>query len=227
MKLRLARYSALISATSAFELESLVRGLLVHYFFHVSNKPIVEVVGGDPSQPRLLNLLSPTVFKGRGRIRLASTAVFGWVSSPGSYSCSYLEARNPDALIEIGERSTVNNSASLIAEGAGISIGARCLIGTEFQALDTNAHDLVPGRRHLPDPRTRQVLVGNDVFIGSRVTLLKGCRIGDGAVVAAGSVLPPGFEVPPLAIVAGNPARVVGRVSDRRQQVPVADVEMK
>jgi acetyltransferase-like isoleucine patch superfamily enzyme len=83
----------------------------------------------------------------------------------------------------------------------------------------------VPGRRHLPDPRTRQVLVGNDVFIGSRVTLLKGCRIGDGAVVAAGSVLPPGFEAPPLAIVAGNPARVVGRVGDRGQQVLVADVE--
>ena len=224
MKLRLARYSALISATPAFELEALVRGLLVHYFFHVSNKPIVEVVGGDPGQPRLLNLLSPTVFKGRGRIRLASTTVFGWVNSPGSYHCSYVEARNPDALIEIGDNTTINNSASLIAEGAGIRIGARCLIGTEFQALDTNAHDLALGRRHLPDPQTRQVVVGDDVFIGSRVTLLKGCRIGDGAVVAAGSVFPPEFEVAPLSIVAGNPARVVGRVGQVRQEVSIDHV---
>jgi carbonic anhydrase/acetyltransferase-like protein (isoleucine patch superfamily) len=55
--------------------------------------------------------------------------------------------------------------------------------------------------------------VGDDVFIGSRVTLLKGCRIGDGCVIAAGSVVPPSFEAPGMSIVAGNPAKIVGRVA--------------
>ncbi len=208
MKLRMARFSALISKTSPLELEQMVRGLLVHYFFHVSNKQIVEVVGGAPT----VNLLTPTVFKGQGRIRLAPSVIFGWVNSPGNYSSSYVEARNPGAVIEIGERTTLNNQASLIAEGAGIKIGARCLIGTELQVLDTNAHELELGRRHLPDSHTRQVVVGDDVFIGSRVTLLKGCRIGKGCVIAAGSVVSPGFEAPEMSIVAGNPAKVVGRV---------------
>jgi maltose O-acetyltransferase len=212
LKLRLARFGALISNTPALELETIVRGLLVHYFFHVSNKQIVEVTGGST----VVNLLAPTVFKGQGRIRLSPTTVFGWVTSPGSYSCSYIEARNPGAVIEIGERTTINNTAVLIAEGAGIKIGARCLIGTELQVLDTNAHELELGRRHLPDSRTKQVVVGDDVFIGSRVTLLKGCRIGDGCVIAAGSVVSPSFEAPAMSIVAGNPARVVG-------QVPQAD----
>ena len=213
MTLRLARYKSLISRTEPLQLEGWIRGLLIHYFFHVSNKQIVEVVGAATDQPRVVNLLAPTVFKGQGHIRLAPTTVFGWTASPGSYSCGYLEARNPGAVIEIGERTTLNNGAALIAEGAGIRIGARCLIGSEFQVLDTNAHELELGRRHLPDSRTAQVVVGDDVFIGSRVTLLKGCRIGDGCVIAAGTVVPPSFEAPALSIVAGNPARVVGRVA--------------
>lgn len=214
MKLRLARFSDLISRSSPLELEALVRGLLIHYFFHVSNKLIVEVVGGDPGQPRVVSLLAPTVFKGRGRIRVDSTTIFGWPTSPDSYRCSYIEARNPGTLIEIGQNTTINNGAALIAEGAGIRIGARCLIGTGFQVFDTNAHELQLGRRHLPDSHTQQVMVGDDVFIGSRVTLLKGCRIGNGCVISAGAVLQPSFEAPILSIVAGNPARVVGRVPD-------------
>ena len=216
MAIKLERYQALISGTEPSALEALIRGLLIHYFFHISNKQIVEVLTETPGASKVVNLLTPTVFKGLGRIRLTTTTVFGWTASPGSYSCSYVEARNPGALIEIGERTTINNSAVLIAEGAGIHIGARCLIGTEFQVLDTNAHELELGRRHLPDSRTKQVMVGDDVFIGSRVTLLKGCRIGNGCVIAAGAVVPPSFEAAPYCIVAGNPARIVGRVPDAR-----------
>lgn len=212
LKLRLERFSALVSRCEPSQLEGWLRGLLVHYFFHVSNKAIVEVMVNSPEQRRSVNLLAPTLFKGQGRIRLGPRTVFGWTSSPHSYSHSYVEARNPQSVIDIGDGSTINNAATLIAEGEGIRIGARCLIGTELQVFDTNAHELEIGRRHLPDSRTRQVVVGDDVFIGSRVTLLKGCRIGDGCVIAAGSVVPPGFEAPTMSVIAGNPARVVGRV---------------
>jgi maltose O-acetyltransferase len=211
---RLARWSARISATSPVELEGLVRSLLVHYFFHVSNREIVEVAGLAPGQRPTLNLVSPVQIRGSGRVRIDATTILGWARSPFSHRCSYLEARQPEARVEIGAGTTLNNAFALIAEGAGITIGARCLIGTEFQALDTNAHELELSRRHLPDSRTAPVFIGDDVFIGSRVTVLKGCRIGAGSVVAAGSVLPPGFEAPAMSIVAGNPARVVGRVPE-------------
>lgn len=211
---RLARWADWISRSPPADLESLVRGLLIHYFFHVSRREMVEVTGLMPGERATLRLLSPTVFRGQGRIRLASTAVLGWTNSPHAYQCSHYEARTPRAVIEIGEATTINNAASLIAEGAGIFIGRRCLIGTEFQALDTNAHELAVSRRREADTRTQPVVVGDDVFIGSRVTLLKGCRIGQGCVIAAGSVVPTGFQAPDLSIVAGNPARVVGRVPD-------------
>lgn len=51
------------------------------------------------------------------------------------------------------------------------------------------------------------VVIGNDVWIGSNATILSGIKIGDGAVVGAESVVTK--DVPPYAVVAGNPARIV------------------
>ena len=53
----------------------------------------------------------------------------------------------------------------------------------------------------------RQIVVGDNVWIGGRAIILKGVIIGDGAVVAAGAVVT--RNVPPRTIVAGVPARVI------------------
>ena len=217
--LKLERYKGLISRSQPLELEAWVRALLVHYFFHVSDKQIVEV-DSPAGAPRTVNLLTPTVFKGQGRIRLAANVVFGVPRSPGSHACTYVEARTAQSFIGIGEGTTINNRATLVSEGARILIGKRCLIGTEFQVLDSNAHQLTLGQRHLPDQAPRDVVIEDDVFIGSRVTLLKGCRIGRGSVLAAGCVVPPSFDAPPLSVIAGNPARIVGQVGQVAQAAP-------
>jgi virginiamycin A acetyltransferase len=51
------------------------------------------------------------------------------------------------------------------------------------------------------------IIIGNDVWIGMNATILDNIEIGDGAVVAAGSVVTK--SVPPYAIVGGNPARII------------------
>lgn len=53
----------------------------------------------------------------------------------------------------------------------------------------------------------RDVIVDEDVWIGCNVTLLKGVHVGRGAVIGAGSVIRK--DIPPYAIVCGNPAKIV------------------
>jgi virginiamycin A acetyltransferase len=55
--------------------------------------------------------------------------------------------------------------------------------------------------------RKGQILIGNDVWIGDGVTILGGVRIGDGALIAADSVVVK--DVPPYAVVGGNPAKII------------------
>ena len=56
--------------------------------------------------------------------------------------------------------------------------------------------------------RLRPVNIGDYVFIGIRALILPSVSIGNGAVVAAASVVT--TDVPPFAIVSGNPAKIIG-----------------
>lgn len=60
----------------------------------------------------------------------------------------------------------------------------------------------------LPKLRDSNLVIEEDCWIGSRVTIVKGCtKIGQGAVVAAGAVVTK--DVPPFAVVGGNPAKII------------------
>ena len=69
--------------------------------------------------------------------------------------------------------------------------------------MDSDLHGDVLGTEAAP------ITIGDDVFIGMDCRILKGVTIGDGAVVAAMSVVT--HDVPPGAVAAGVPARVVGQ----------------
>ena len=57
-------------------------------------------------------------------------------------------------------------------------------------------------------PKTKgDVIIGNDVWVGEGVTILSGVTIGDGAVIGARTVVTK--DVPPYAIFAGNPAKII------------------
>jgi carbonic anhydrase/acetyltransferase-like protein (isoleucine patch superfamily) len=55
--------------------------------------------------------------------------------------------------------------------------------------------------------------------------ILDGCKIGKGSVIAAGSLLPPGFEVPPESLVMGSPAQVKKSVTEADRKLQKGSVE--
>lgn len=64
----------------------------------------------------------------------------------------------------------------------------------------------VAGRPSMPGTG-RDTVVGHDVWIGTRATILPGAEIGTGTIIGAGAVV--GGRIPPYSLVAGNPARVI------------------
>ncbi|MCW5200461.1 acyltransferase [Desulfobulbus sp. F4] len=106
-----------------------------------------------------------------------------------------------------------------------ISIGPFCYLGT-VSTLTVGEHSLfgancfIGGIQHgFSDPSTPiaaqplvdrgGVSIGRDVWVGAHAVINDGVQIGDGAIVGSNAVVTK--NVPPLAIVAGVPAKVIGR----------------
>lgn len=107
--------------------------------------------------------------------------------------------------LEVGERTLLNYGSSIAAADL-VRIGARCLVGTHAIIMDNDFHHVEPERR-LEWPKSRPIVIGDNVWIGARVIVLGGVTIGDDSCVGAGSVVVD--DVPPRTLVAGVPARVI------------------
>ena len=114
--------------------------------------------------------------------------------------CRFLNGRK----VHFGERNVINFGCLFDGRKFQIRTGHDVSIGPEASIL-TLGHD--PQSGDFAD-RGGDVVIGNWVWIGYRALILPGVTIGDGAVVGAGAVV--AKDVPPFAIVVGNPARKIG-----------------
>ena len=152
--------------------------------------------------------LQPVLFVGPGEVVLGDHVQFGWKTSPLFYAgYCHVEVSNPGARIVFGDRVEFNNNAMLKSEGPGIVIGADGLFGAHVEIFDSNFHDLDPRRRHGGTPRMAPVEIGENVFVGMGVKILKGVTIGADSVIGAGAVVT--SSIPSGVVAAGNPARVI------------------
>lgn len=117
--------------------------------------------------------------------------------------------------VTLGDEVSLNARVSIDGGAAGvrIGVGSRIATGATIYAFD---HQMAPDRPIRKQPvRSRGIVIGEDVWVGANAGVTDGVTIGDHAIVAMGAVVT--RDVPPWAIVAGVPARVVG---DRRTSRP-------
>ena len=118
----------------------------------------------------------------------------------------------------LGERTIVEDFNVWNARGGDIVTGKRCWFGlynvvigpVQFgDEVSTGQHVMVLGPRHpvfgKEDVKKEKTIIGNHVWISAGSIILFGVKIGDNAIISAGSVVTK--DVPPGAFMGGNPAR--------------------
>ncbi|MEU7610176.1 acyltransferase [Micromonospora sp. NPDC049204] len=123
----------------------------------------------------------------------------------GVYTCGSIEVGHN---VDLGYRPILMAARSRIRIGDNVMFGPEVTIrggnhridqvGVPMIAVDKEAGD---------DTHDRGVTIGDDVWVGTRAVILHGVTIGRGAVIGAGAVVT--RSVPPYAVAAGNPARVI------------------
>ena len=189
----------------------------------VANRLVLPAVEAAATRPRIWKYralssctrlsgrpvtLQPVMFLGPGAIVLGEGVQFGWKRSPFFYTgYCHVEAGTLDARVEVGDRTEFNNNLMIKSEGPGVTVGRDGLFGPNVEIFDTDFHAVAPGERHHGEARRTAVRIGDNVFVGMSVKILKGVVIGADAVIGAGSVVT--SSIPGGVIAAGNPARVI------------------
>ena len=115
--------------------------------------------------------------------------------------------------VSIGNEVTLNHEVSIIAKKANVTIGDRVRISTGSKiiatGLNTQLTETEP-RQHICAPIT----INHDVWIGANSVITAGVSIGEGAVIAAGSVV--NKDVPAFTIVGGVPAKKIKTIKSKQ-----------
>jgi maltose O-acetyltransferase len=175
------------------------RKLLAYFFYYVvaSRLPMPGLPGAWLGHRLRLACVRQLFAQCGTVVRIGANARFGL----GSAIC-------------IGDNSNIGQNFRLIGKqltiGEYVVMAADVVIITEnHQFVDTELPIAMQGQ-----DTEQAVVIGDDVWIGIRSIILPGVEVGNGAVIGAASVVTK--TVPPYAIVAGNPARIIGsRISAR------------
>lgn len=160
---------------------------------------------------RNVTITHPICFQGFGTLVVEDNVRLGFMMGGLKNAPILFQPRTNTALIQIGEGSAVMNGCEVIARSR-IQIGRNCLIGAGCVFLDADFHGLAVDERDQVGV-SKPIIIGNNVWLGRAVTVLKGVCIGDDAVVGANCVVTK--DIPAGGIAVGNPMRLVGSVYNR------------
>lgn len=116
-----------------------------------------------------------------------------------------IQCDKPNSIIKIGDKTRIHGSC--IHAFNRIEIGHHCLIAANCQIIDSNGHALEKNNRFKSQGSAHPILIGDNVWIGTGAIILPGVKIGNGSIIAAGSVVTD--SVPDNCIYGGNPAELI------------------
>ena len=145
------------------------------------------------------------LIEGSGKIILGDNV---FVGNKGAWFVSPNLTEIPE--LSIGDNTSLNYRTVISVESK-VQIGSNCMIAEEVKIFDNNSHGIHYEHRAMTSEDTAPVILEDHVWIGMNSIILKGVRIGKGAVVAAGSVVTK--DVPPMVVVGGNPASILKNIN--------------
>jgi acetyltransferase-like isoleucine patch superfamily enzyme len=146
---------------------------------------------------------SMVTVKGRLKVMAKGAIIIGDNCKIWSHIGTTQISAGPRATIEIGDNTFIN-AGTIITSRKHIKIGKNCHIANQVIMMDDDFHDV--GKREKTSGK-ESIIIGDNVWIATRATILKGVTIGEGAVIAAGAVVTK--DVLPFMMVAGVPAKFI------------------
>ncbi len=141
--------------------------------------------------------------RGNAKIQARGKVIIGNNCRIWSHIGTTQISAGPRATIEIGNNSFIN-TGTIISARTHIKIGNNVQIANQVIMMDNDFHGV---DKRDAEPVNEAIIIGDNVWLATRVMVLKGVSIGEGAVVAAGAVVTK--DVPPYTLVGGVPAKVI------------------
>lgn len=115
-----------------------------------------------------------------------------------------------NAVVNIGDSFTCYGCSFSIAGGTKLNIGNDCLLSNNIYIRTDDGHTIIDNTTGIAYNKPADISIGNNVWICTKVSILKGVKINDNSVIALGSVVTKSFNESNI-IIAGNPAKIIKR----------------
>jgi acetyltransferase-like isoleucine patch superfamily enzyme len=137
-----------------------------------------------------------------GRMAIGNRVLFEGTTVP-------IELAAWGAELSIGDGCYINYGTNISAR-AGVTIGQNVAIGQYSIVMDDDYHSAAD---HRMAGKRAPIVIEDEAWLGARVIVLRGARIGRGAVIGANSVVT--GEIPAYSVAVGSPARVIRMAKER------------
>ena len=183
---------------------------------YISDESILEEQQVCRRKLQKLNFMDRSDFQGIGEVvkDLLGRSEGAFINPP--FYCDY------GTNIEVGKNFFANYNCTIL-DVAKVKIGDNCQLAPNV-AIYTAGHPLHPVSRNSAYEYGKEVVIGDTVWIGGNTVICPGVHIGDNVVIGAGSVVT--RDIPDWTVAAGNPCKVLRRITDDDKKMLFRDEEI-